>query len=76
MPLIVNDRPDLAKRSVQPEFMWGLSDMGIEKARELLGEDFIIGGSAHNVKKLCRHKRQVQTTLDAVQSLEVRPSQM
>ena len=26
-----------------------LSDMGIQKARQLLGPDYIIGGSAHNV---------------------------
>lgn len=29
----------------------GLSDMGIEKAREYLGDGFIIGGSAHNVQE-------------------------
>ena len=29
----------------------GLSDMGIQKARQLLGPDFIIGGSAHNVEE-------------------------
>lgn len=31
--------------------MWGLSDMGIEKARAYLGDGFIIGGSAHNVQE-------------------------
>ena len=51
MPLIVNDRPDLAKKIGAAGVHVGLSDMGIEKARELLGEDFIIGGSAHNVKE-------------------------
>ena len=47
VPLIINDRPDLAKKSVHV----GLSDMGIQKARNLLGKDFIIGGSAHNVEE-------------------------
>ena len=51
VPLIVNDRPDLAKKIGAAGVHVGLSDMGIEKARELLGEDFIIGGSAHNVEE-------------------------
>ena len=42
---------DLAKKIGAAGVHVGLSDMGIEKARELLGEDFIIGGSAHNVKE-------------------------
>ena len=42
VPLIINDRPDLALKV-------GASDMGIQKARQLLGPDYIIGGSAHNV---------------------------
>ena len=29
----------------------GLSDMGIQKARQLLGPDFIIGGSAHQCRR-------------------------
>ena len=48
VPLIINDRPDLAKKSGAHV---GLSDMGIQKARNLLGKDFIIGGSAHNVEE-------------------------
>ena len=47
VPLIINDRPDLAKKSGASGVHVGLSDMGIQKARKLLGEDFIIGGSAH-----------------------------
>lgn len=49
VPLIINDRPDLAKAAEADGVHVGLSDMGIEKARALLGEDYIIGGSAHNV---------------------------
>ena len=49
VPLIINDRPDLAKKSGASGVHVGLSDMGIQKARQLLGPDYIIGGSAHNV---------------------------
>lgn len=49
VPLIINDRPDLAKIVGADGVHVGLSDMGIEKAREMLGPDFLIGGSAHNV---------------------------
>ena len=51
VPLIINDRPDLAKKSGASGVHVGLSDMGIQKARQLLGPDFIIGGSAHNVEE-------------------------
>ena len=51
VPLIINDRPDLAKKSGASGVHVGLSDMGIQKARNLLGKDFIIGGSAHNVEE-------------------------
>lgn len=49
VPLIINDRPDIAKEVGADGVHVGLSDMGIEKAREFLGDGFIIGGSAHNV---------------------------
>lgn len=51
VPLIINDRPDIAKQVGASGVHVGLSDMGIEKAREYLGDAFIIGGSAHNVKE-------------------------
>ena len=51
VPLIVNDRPDLALAAGADGVHVGLSDMGVEKARELLGEKFIIGSSAHNVEE-------------------------
>lgn len=49
VPLIINDRPDIAKIVGADGVHVGLEDMGIEKAREMLGSDFLIGGSAHNV---------------------------
>ena len=51
VPFIVNDRPDIAKVAGADGVHVGLSDMGIEKAREYLGDGFIIGGSAHNVQE-------------------------
>ena len=51
VPLIINDRPDLAKKSGASGVHVGLSDMGIQKARQILGHDFIIGASAHNVEE-------------------------
>lgn len=49
VPLIINDRVDIAKEAGADGVHVGLSDMGIEKAREVLGDGFVIGGSAHNV---------------------------
>lgn len=49
VPLIINDRVDIAKEAGADGVHVGLSDMGIAKAREILGDGFIIGGSAHNV---------------------------
>lgn len=49
IPLIINDAVDIAKEIGAAGVHVGLSDMGIEKAREILGPDAIVGGSAHNV---------------------------
>ena len=51
VPLIINDRPDLALKTGASGVHVGLSDMGIQKARQILGHDFIIGASAHNVEE-------------------------
>lgn len=51
VPLIINDRPDIAKAVQAAGVHVGLSDMAVERARALLGEDFIIGSSAHNVQE-------------------------
>lgn len=57
VPLIINDRPDLAKKAGASGVHVGLSDMGIRKARELLGDGYIIGGSAHNVQEALEAQR-------------------
>lgn len=51
VPLIINDRPDIAKAAGASGVHVGMSDMNIKRTRELLGEGFIIGASAHNVKE-------------------------
>lgn len=51
VPLIINDRPDIAKKVGADGVHVGLSDMAIEKARAYLGDGFVIGGSAHNVEE-------------------------
>lgn len=51
VPFIMNDRPDIAKEVGADGVHVGLSDMEIGKAREFLGKDYVIGGSAHNVRE-------------------------
>lgn len=49
VPLIINDRTDIARAVGAAGVHVGQSDMAVWKARELLGDDFIIGATAHNV---------------------------
>lgn len=51
VPLIINDRPDIARKVKAAGVHVGLSDMGIVRARELLGREAIIGASAHNAEE-------------------------
>ena len=51
VPFIINDRVEIAKEIGADGVHVGQEDMSVAKARELLGEDFIIGTSAHNVKE-------------------------
>ena len=53
-PLIINDRPDLALRAGADGVHLGQSDMEIRRARELLGPDALIGGTAHNLQEALR----------------------
>ena len=57
VPLIINDRPDIAKKAGADGVHIGLSDMKIEKAREYLGENYLIGGSVHNVEEALRAQK-------------------
>ncbi len=47
--LIINDAVDIAREIGADGVHIGLSDMSIKKARSLLGEEAIIGASAHNI---------------------------
>ena len=51
VPLIINDRPEIAKAAGASGVHVGMSDMDIKGTRKLLGKEFIIGASAHNVKE-------------------------
>ena len=54
VPLIINDRADIAKKAGADGVHVGLEDMEIERARELLGGGYIIGASAHNAEEAVR----------------------
>ena len=51
VPLIINDRPDIARLVGADGVHVGASDMQIREARRLLGETYIIGASAHTVEE-------------------------
>lgn len=51
VPLIINDNVKLAKEIDADGVHLGQDDLDIKAAREYLGEDKIIGVSAHNVKE-------------------------
>lgn len=50
-PLIINDHVTLAKEVDADGVHVGQGDMNIAQARQLLGPDKIVGGSAHNVEE-------------------------
>lgn len=49
VPLLVNDRLDIALLSGADGVHLGQDDIPVEEARKLAGEDFLIGATAHNV---------------------------
>ena len=51
VPLLVNDRADLALDSGADGVHLGAGDIPIEVARRLLGPDAIIGGTAHSIEE-------------------------
>jgi thiamine-phosphate pyrophosphorylase len=54
IPLIINDYPEIAKKCGADGVHLGLSDGSIENARKLLGDDAIIGATAHNLEEAKR----------------------
>jgi len=54
VPVIVNDRPGLAASFDTAGVHLGQGDMSVAKAREFVGEDRVIGVSAHTVEEAVR----------------------
>ncbi|MCD8196950.1 MAG: thiamine phosphate synthase [Lachnospiraceae bacterium] len=57
VPLIINDRPDIAIKVRADGVHVGQSDMAISEARKILGDQYLIGGSAHNVAEALAAQR-------------------
>ena len=51
VPLLVNDRLDIALLSGADGVHLGQDDIPVAEARRLAGEDFLIGATAHNVEE-------------------------
>lgn len=51
VPLIINDNAEVAQKSGADGVHVGQSDMAVRAARALLGEDKIVGASAHNAQE-------------------------
>jgi thiamine-phosphate diphosphorylase len=51
IPLIINDNVEVCRVVGAAGVHLGLEDESVEKARAILGEDFIIGATAHNLKE-------------------------
>lgn len=51
VPLIINDRADIAAKVGADGVHVGLDDMSVKEARCILGDGKIIGATAHNVKE-------------------------
>lgn len=51
VPLIINDRADIAAKVGADGVHVGLDDMSVKEARRILGNEKIIGATAHNVNE-------------------------
>jgi thiamine-phosphate pyrophosphorylase len=58
VPLIINDRANIAKSIDAEGVHLGQDDMPLKEAREILGKDKIIGLSTHNVEQALEAKKQ------------------
>jgi thiamine-phosphate pyrophosphorylase len=50
--IVVNDRPDLARLSGADGVHVGQDDLSVLMAREILGNEFLVGVSTHNVEQI------------------------
>lgn len=69
VPLIINDRLDIAQAVDCAGVHLGQSDMPCAVARKILGEDKIIGISAATLEEAKKHRQTVQITLALVQCM-------
>lgn len=69
VPLIINDRLDIAQAVDCAGVHLGQSDMPCAVARKILGEDKIIGISAATLEEAKKHRQTVQITLVLVQCM-------
>ncbi len=67
MPLIINDRIDIALAIDADGVHVGQSDMPAKTARSMIGEDKILGVSAANIKEAKKLRGTAQITLVLVQ---------
>jgi len=56
--LIINDRVHIAKALDADGVHVGLTDLSVTKAREILGDEKIIGGTANTLEDILRHQDQ------------------
>jgi len=56
--LIINDRVEVAAQVLANGVHLGKQDMPVSAARRILGEDYIIGGTANTIEDIREHYRQ------------------
>lgn len=77
VPFVINDNIEVALAVDADGVHIGQNDMSVEEARKLLGEDKIIGVSAHNVEEAIKStKKAVQTIWELVQFVQHQPRKM
>lgn len=57
VPFVINDNIEIAQKSGADGVHVGQDDMPVEEVREILGEDKIIGVSAHNVEEALKAQK-------------------
>ena len=58
IPFIINDRVELVTEIGADGVHVGQDDMAVKNARDILGNDYIIGATAHNVREAVEAQRQ------------------
>ncbi len=55
--MIINDNVSVAKAALADGIHLGLSDMNPQEARKILGDNFIIGGTANTIENCLQHSK-------------------